>query len=354
MSANNRTQLINKLFKVAKKHFTPVAPVSTRNVLEHILYGCCLENSRYVAADESFARMEETYFDWNEVRVTTTRELAELLKGVADPEATAKSIKKTLHGVFETYYKFDLDFLKKENLRKTVQQFEKFRGVKPFVVAYAAQVALGGHSIPLDGAAMQLMFVLGIVSESEAAKGRVPGLERTIAKNKGIEFASVVHQLAAEFYKSPNNKDIRAIILSIAADAKDRFPKRGGAKKKPVEEKPEAQPVEPKTDKTKVKVSKPTKTAKKKAPAKEKAPAKAAAKSKAVKAPAKPKKAAKSKTSKKAPTKKTAAKKKTTTKKKTAKKPASSKKVSKKKPAAKKPAKKKKSPTRSLSKKKPR
>ncbi|MEM9411159.1 MAG: hypothetical protein AAGA30_08605, partial [Planctomycetota bacterium] len=142
MSANNRAQLINKLQKVAKKHYPPVAPVSTRSVLEHMLYSCCLENSLNDPADESFAKLQQQFFDWNEVRVTTTRELTESMKGLTDPEATATLLKKTLHGVFETYYKFDLDFLKKENLRKTVQQFSKFKGVSPFVVSYTAQVAL--------------------------------------------------------------------------------------------------------------------------------------------------------------------------------------------------------------------
>lgn len=336
MSASNRAQLINKLHKVARKHYPPIAPASSRSVLEHILYGCCLENSRYVAADEAFARMEEGYFDWNEVRVTTTRELAETLKGLNNPLAAAMSVKKTLHGIFETYYKFDLEFLKKENLRKTVQQFEKLRGISPFVVSYAAQVALGGHSIPLDEATLRLMYVLGIVSEAEAASGKVPGLERTIAKNKGVEFTSVVHQLAAEFFKSPNNKDIRAIILSIASDAKDRFPKRGAKK---VDAKTAAEPVEPKADKTKVKVSKPTKKA-----AKEKAAAK-------------PKKPVKKKTAKKTVTKtKKPVKKKTTTRKPARKKVASTKTGTKKGSGRKKATgrKKKKSATRSLSKKKPR
>jgi hypothetical protein len=328
MSATNRSQLINKLFKVARKQFTPVSPISSRSVLDHMLYACCLENSRYIAADEAFARLEENFFDWNEVRVTTTKELSESMKGLANAEAAALSLKKTLHGVFETYYKFDIEFLKKENLRKTVQQFNKFRGVSPFVVSYTAQVALGGHFIPVDTAQMNLMVVLGIVSESEAEKGRVPGLERTISKNKGVEFASVVHQLAAEFHKSPQNKDIRAVICTISPDAKDRFPKRGVKKKK--------EPVA-------VEAAAPAKKAKKPAakPAK-----KAAVKKVAKKKPVKKKVATRKTSTKKS---KAAAKKKTVSRKKTARK------ATRKKSSTKKTVRpKKKSATRSLSRKKPR
>lgn len=344
MSATNRAQVINKLFKIAKKHYQYVPPVSSRSVLEHMIYACCLENSNHEAADEAFAKLEQQFFDWNEVRVTTVDELAESMKGLADPNMASKLLKKTLHGVFETYYKFDLDFLKKENLRKTVQQFAKFRGVSPFVVAYTAQVALGGHFIPLDQATLNLMHVCGVISEDEAKKGKVPGLERTIAKTKGIEFSSLVHQLAAAFHKSPFGKDVRATILTIAADAKDRFPKRGGRKKQeepaPEEKAPAkdskkkaAKPAEkPVAKTTKKKTTKVAKATKKAAPKKA---AKTTVKKKTTKKKAAKKPTAKKSTVKKSTTKKTAAKKKTTVKKSASKT-------------------KKKSTTRSLSRKKPR
>ena len=324
MSATNRAALINKLYKVAKKQYAPILPPSNRTVLEHMMFACCLNNSQYEAADESFARLQEQFFDWNEVRVTTAVELAEVMKQQPDPAESAVLLKKALHGIFETYYNFDLEALKKENLRKTVQQLEGFKGVNPFVISYVAQVALGGHYIPLDQAAMNLMIVLGIVTEAEAAKGKVPGLERTIPKSKGVEFTSVVHQLAAAFFKSKFNKDIREVLLSIAPDAAERFPKRGGRKKKE---------ADPSVDKKTKKAAPAKKSVEKQAPVKKKAAVKK-------KAPAKKKAAAK----KKAPVKKKPVAKKTTAKKKTPKKSIVKKATSSK----------KKSATKRLARKKPR
>lgn len=232
MSAKNRADLINKLFKFVKKEYSVVTPPSNRTVIEHMLYGCCLEDSTFDAADNAFAKLQENFFDWNEVRVTTVVELAELMKGLADPNAAAVSLKKTLHGIFETYYQFDLEFLRKENLGKAVSSFEKFKGVSPFVVSYAAQNGLGGHSIPLDKSAMMLFYTLGIVEEEEIEKCHVPGLERTIPKAKGVEFSVLVHQLAVAFSSSPFNTKTREKLLKINKDAKERFPKRGGRKKK--------------------------------------------------------------------------------------------------------------------------
>jgi len=330
MSAKNRADLITKLHKFVKKEYQVITPPSNRSVLEHMIYGCCLENSTFDAADDAFARLQENYFDWNEVRVTTVAELEESCRNLSDPTAAAKSLKKTLHGIFEHYYQFDLDFLKKENLSKAVQTFQKFNGVSQFVVSYVAQNGLGGHSIPLDHSLMRLFYVLGIVTEDESKKDRVPGLERTIAKAKGAEFSILVHQLAVAFNSAPFSNAIRAKILKISGDAKERFPKRASRKKEPEKKAPEKK--------------EPAKVVAKKATAKVKPVAKKAAaktKKKVVKkAAAKPVKKSAAKPAKKAaakPVKKAAAK---ATKK------------AKAKPAKK--ATKKKSPTKRLSKKKPR
>ena len=308
MSAKNRADLIVKLHKALKKEYQPSTPPSNRQVIDHAIYACCLENSTSEEADESLAKLQENYFDWNEVRVTTDQELATTVKSLTDPLQAARRVKKMLYGIFETYYQFDLEFLKKENLGKAVQSFGKMVGVTPFAISYISQHGLGGHSIPTDKALLNLMYVLGIISEDEVAKGKIPGLERAIPKAKGIEFSSLVHQLAVSFHKTPFSTSVRNQILKIDSGAKDRFPKRGGKKKE------EAKPA-------------------KKAAAKE--PAKAAAKPAAKKAAVK--KAAKSKPK---AAKKVAPKKKKTAPAKKAKKPAAKKKAPVKK-AAKKATKKK-------------
>lgn len=250
MAAKSRTDLILALHKFCKKEYPASLPPSNRTVLEHMLYGCCLENSTNEGADEAFAKLQENFFDWNEIRVTTASELAELMKRLTFPKQTAISIKKTLHGIFEAYYQFDLDFLRKENLSKAVSQFEKFKGVSPFVVNYVSQNGLGGHSIPLDRAMMMLFYALGIASEGEATGHHITGLERTIPKSQGAEFFCSVHQFAVAFLSSPFNLKIREQLVKLNPSAKDRFPKRGAKKKEddPVVAETESPATSPKKD----------------------------------------------------------------------------------------------------------
>lgn len=233
MSAPNRAALLTKLFKVLKKHYKPVAPPADRSVLEHLMYASCLQNSKHEQVDEVLAKLLENFFDWNEVRVTTVAELAEVMSVLSDPNEAAARLKRTLHSVFETYYSFDMEFLRKQNLGKSVKDLQTINGTTAFTVAYLSQNALGGHSIPVNRGVLELFVVLGVINQAEASKWRVPGLERSIPKSHGIEFASLLHQFGVEFANSPFSPRIRALILDIAPDAKDRLPKRTVKKEAP-------------------------------------------------------------------------------------------------------------------------
>jgi hypothetical protein len=224
--STNRTAILTKTYKVLKKHFKPIAPPDDRTVLDHLLYACCLENSRFEAADEAFARLKELFFDLNEIRVTTVTEISEGMSGVPDASAAAQRVKRALQSVFESNYSFDLEGLKKQNIGKAEKDLERIQGTTPFVRAYVTQNALGGHSIPVSRGALEALCAVGAISDAEADKGQVPGMERAIPKNKGVEFGSLLQQLGAELYASPGSAKVKAILGEIDSDFKDRLTAR--------------------------------------------------------------------------------------------------------------------------------
>lgn len=236
MSSPNRAAIINKIHRVLKKHYRPVSPHSGRSVLEHLLYACCLENARFEAADEAFAKVQQSYFDLNEVRVTTVNELCEILDVLPDPQFAAANLKRALQAVFESHFDFDIEYLRKQNLGKSEKDLEKYASANPFLIRYVAQHGLAGHSIPCGRSELEVLMIAGLIGEAEIEKKIVPGLERAIPKAKGIEFASLLHQLAADYMLGPNSTKVRSLLLEIAPESKDRFPKRGAKKETPAPE----------------------------------------------------------------------------------------------------------------------
>src|SRR5690606_5553671 len=129
------------------------------------------------AAEKVFQTLKNDYYDWNEVRVSTIKELAEVAKGLNDPTEAATRLKRVLQSVFETHYSFDLEPLKKQNIGVSVKTIEKYNGSTPFIVAFVTQQALGGHSIPVNQGLHESTRIVGVGTDAEAAKGAVPGLQ---------------------------------------------------------------------------------------------------------------------------------------------------------------------------------
>lgn len=222
MSSGNRTAKYESLYKSLKKHYKPVSDPPERSVLECMLYACCLEDARLEQADEAFAKLQQTYFDWNEVRVTTVSELAEALKALPFPAQAAVRIKQCLQSVFEARYQYDIDDLKKANLGKAVAEIEAWKGITPFVVAYVSQHSLGGHAIPAGQVIYEAMWQCEILTFGEIDKKSLPGIERAIPKNKGIEFAGLLHQFANELFHHPKSTSPLAILKELGVTLKSK------------------------------------------------------------------------------------------------------------------------------------
>ena len=236
MAASSRSAQFTKLHKVLKKHYRPVPYVAERPVLEQLLFACCLENAHYSVAEEAFAALGEAFFDWNEVRVSSVRELAEVIARLPEPLATADRFKRILQHVFEDNYSFDLEELRKKNLGPAIESLKKIDGASPFAVACAVQAALGGHAIPLDSGTLEVMRILDLASEDELTSGVIAGLERAIPKSSGVEFGSLLHQLGADFTENPFAAAVKEKLLEIEPTAKSRLPKRETKKKATAEE----------------------------------------------------------------------------------------------------------------------
>ncbi len=236
MSNPSRTQQFARLYKVLKKVYKPVAPDANRSVLEHLLFASCLENAHYQPAEEAFAALVHNFFDWNEVRVSTVRELAEVMAGLPDPPAAATRVKRVLQSIFEATYSFDLEDLRKKNLGPAIEHLSRLDGTTKFTVAYVIQAALGGHAIAVDAGTLNVLRLLDFITDENVQSGTVPGLERAISKSKGIEFGSLLHQLGADFVANSYAPTLHATLLEIEPSVANRLPTRRA--RKPVPETP--------------------------------------------------------------------------------------------------------------------
>jgi endonuclease III len=231
------TQIFTGLTKGHKAHGVPAEPES-RPVLEQFLYALCREGVTREKADRAFRFLQERFFDWNEVRVSSPRELEEAFGGFPEPEARAQRLIDFLQEVFETTFSFDLDPLHKKGLKQAAKQLARYQAANDYAVAWVIQQSLGGHAIPLDVPTLRVLRRLGLLESEQGGdlESLRASIEHLIPKVRGPLFSELVSALAEEYCypEKPNCRECpmanscptcQAAAAEVAAPTRSARPK---------------------------------------------------------------------------------------------------------------------------------
>ena len=194
----NKQQLLDKTFALLTKKFPPPAEPDKRPVLEEVVYAICREGVATETADAAFVRLREAFVDWNEIRVSSVPEVAEVLGDTPDGGDRATRIVEFLQEHFERTYSFELDDLEKKGVKQAAKQLARYKdkGVSDFAVAWVTQRALGGHAIPLDAPSIRVLrrlhVIEGDIDDLEATRA---SLEHHVSKANGYAFTESLIEL---------------------------------------------------------------------------------------------------------------------------------------------------------------
>jgi endonuclease-3 len=195
-TTTNKQRLLTQIFTTLKKRYEPADP-EERPVLEQFLYALCREGAARAQADRAYRNLRELFFDWNEVRVSSPREIEESLGTISDAENRANRLISFLQEVFETTFSFDLEGLHKKGLKQAAKQLSRYQAANDYSIAWVVQHSLGGHAIPLDLPMLQILRRLGLIDEDQHdLEALRASLEHLIPKSRGPLFVELISALA--------------------------------------------------------------------------------------------------------------------------------------------------------------
>jgi endonuclease-3 len=211
-TTTNKQRLVSQIFSALPKGNRPAEPTGSQAhpVLEQFLYALCREGVTRDKADQAYRFLRERFFDWNEVRVSSTRELEEAFIGYSDPEVRAQRLIDFLQEVFETTFSFDLELLHKKGLKQAAKQLARYQAANDYVVAWVMQQSLGGHAIPLDLPTLRVLRRMGLLDTDQGdLESLRASIEHLIPKIRGPLFSELVSALADEYCweEKPNCPD---------------------------------------------------------------------------------------------------------------------------------------------------
>lgn len=259
----NKQQLLTHAQTALKKRFPlpAIEPVSPRPLLEELIFAICREGSTTDDADAAFARLRKTFVDWNEIRVSTVQEVADVLRPLPQAGPRAGWIIGVLQAIFELNYAFDLGDMEKKGLKhaakqisryfnakdldakglkQAAKQISRFKQVNDFAVAWVVQRSLGGHAIPLDSPTVRVLQRLGVVDEVdpddlESLRG---GIEHMIPKARGPEFTELMSMHAKEVCTDKDPQCAKCPLLSDCPTGQELTAKKPEKEKESKPKKP--------------------------------------------------------------------------------------------------------------------
>lgn len=220
-TAANKQRVFQQLFAALAKTGKAEDSVS-RPVLEQFIYAVCREGVTRELADRAFRNLTEQYFDWNEIRVSSSRELAESLDCLPNAEARGQRIIDFLQEVFETTYSFDLEILQKKGVKQAAKQLSRYQAASDYAVASVIQNSLGGHAIPLDDAALRVVRRLGILDSAAGdLESLRASLEHQVPKAKALAFCDTISEIAAEYCSEDEPRCSACLFCSSCPTGQD-------------------------------------------------------------------------------------------------------------------------------------
>jgi endonuclease III len=194
-NSKDYSQKIQKLYHTLSSKYPKVQKVSHEKVIDAIVYAIISTEMSEKATDSIIKKFTEYFVDWNDLRVSRTEEIAEVM-GKDDPVAVsiATILTTVLNGIFNEFHQVSLEALKKIGKRPAKQALEKIEGTSHFVVDYCMLTALGGHAIPLTENMIQYLKSNELVNP-DADEQQIGGfLAKQIPAKNGYEFYALLRQ----------------------------------------------------------------------------------------------------------------------------------------------------------------
>ena len=198
--ASDKTLACKKLTAMLQKEYGKSVPKQKLPVLETMLFAVCLEDNRWEDAQAGYDKLIKSYFDLNEIRVSSVAELERTLSSLRGAEWKGLRIRSILRFVFESTYSYEYEKLSRLTLESAQKRLKKIDYLSPFVANFTLQQVLGSHVVCLDESAHRAAIHMGIVPPESTIEEASDFLKAGVKKADAPGFSHLLRCLGAVSY----------------------------------------------------------------------------------------------------------------------------------------------------------
>jgi endonuclease-3 len=197
LKAADRQELLSKVLGVLKKRYKTTAPKHNRPVLETLMFAVLLEDAPHPDAEKAFDSLLKSFFDLNEIRVSSVAEIEDALGDLPDAGWRALRIREILQYCFEKFFAFDMEPIRRKTLDVAEKSLDKIKYLTPFAREFTLLHSLGAHAIPLDSSSHEFLGWLGLAT-ADNIRQAIDDVRGAVRKADVPTFLHLVHSMASD------------------------------------------------------------------------------------------------------------------------------------------------------------
>ncbi len=163
-------------------------PLPADDPITHLILGVFSRDAPESRAREALERMRRLVVDYNELRVTAPREIAEQVGDYPDAYTKAEDMSRALNRIFAIEHTVSLAPLAGRSRKEVRDYLARIDGLEPYTRARVMLFGLQQHAVPLDEAMWAHARRLGLVDARCSLEEAQSFLERQIDPAFAVEF----------------------------------------------------------------------------------------------------------------------------------------------------------------------
>lgn len=131
--------------------------------IAELVFSFLMWNATERQADTAFGKIMAQVVDLNELRVSLTNEVIEMI-GVRYPDASNRVIRmlQSMMEIFDREHDYKMSSLGARSKREQREYLDTLPGMTPFVAARVALLSFGAHAMPVDDRLLTLLVKAGV------------------------------------------------------------------------------------------------------------------------------------------------------------------------------------------------
>ena len=172
---------------LAKRYKLPDPPEPKDSRLDQIVMAVLWQDVPPARARAAYVHLTEEFVDWNELRVTVTSEVSQILESCGLPGRKGAILKRILSRAIEALFSFDFDPLAELPREELRDWFLRIEGVPHHVAAYILYTVYDYDRVLVGENVARVIRRLGLVSDSASPAEIEPALNAVIPAKEAIQ-----------------------------------------------------------------------------------------------------------------------------------------------------------------------